>query len=100
MILFLGATFMIQITFLNMLIAVMGDTFSMVKENAKTSSMRERIRLLAEYRTVSKIFRIDYVFQYIYIVKPFSQEGYDLIDEWSGIVHSLKTTINNLYKKI
>ena len=30
---FLGATFLTQITFLNMLIAIMGDTYGRVKEN-------------------------------------------------------------------
>ena len=82
---FLIATFMIQITFLNMLIAVMGDTFSRVKENSLTSSMRERIRILADYRSVHKVFRIDYSFQYIFVVKPSSQEGGGF-DEWSGMV--------------
>ena len=37
-ILFILATFVIQITFLNMLIAVMSDTFSRVKEKSKTTT--------------------------------------------------------------
>ena len=49
---FIIATFMIQITFLNLLIAVMSDTFSRVKERSKTTSMRERIRILSDYRNV------------------------------------------------
>ena len=71
-IVFVIATFVVQITFLNMLIGVMGATFGKVKEKTKTSTMRERIKILSDYRGVHAVFGIDYSFQYIYIVKPFS----------------------------
>ena len=56
MIIFLIATFIIQITFLNMLIAVMGDTFSKVMERINTSKMRERIHVLSDYSKIQSLF--------------------------------------------
>ena len=43
---FLCSTFVIQITFLNMLIAIMGDTYDRVKENSKLAKMKEEIAIL------------------------------------------------------
>ena len=48
-ILFVLSTFIAQITFLNMLIAVMADTFDKVKEVEKQSALKETIELMADY---------------------------------------------------
>ena len=69
-ILFLIATFLIQITFLNVLIAVMANTFDMVQEQTNEAAMHEKINILNDYRWVNKLFKIDSKFEYIFIVKP------------------------------
>ena len=61
-IMFLMATFIIQITFLNMLIAIMGDTFDRVVERKQASARREKLDILNEYKVVTK---------YISTVQPF-----------------------------
>ena len=48
-ILFILSTFITQITFLNMLIAVMGDTYGQVKDTEKQSALKETIELMADY---------------------------------------------------
>ena len=40
---FFAATFMLQVTFMNMLIAIMGNTFDKVMEKRLPSSIEERI---------------------------------------------------------
>ena len=48
-ILFIMATFFTQITMLNMLIAIMGDTFDKVTENQKTFTTRTKLLILGDY---------------------------------------------------
>ena len=47
---FVGATFMIQVTFMNMLIAIMSNTFGEVMEKKHQSAIEERIVLLNDFR--------------------------------------------------
>ena len=46
---FIGATMITQIMFLNMLIAIMGDTFERVTESREQSALVEKIRILSDY---------------------------------------------------
>ena len=46
---FICTTFITQITFLNMLIAIMGDTFDRVSEVKQQSALKEKISILADY---------------------------------------------------
>ena len=47
--LFIMATFFTQITMLNMLIAIMGDTFDKVTENRQTFTTRTKLSILGDY---------------------------------------------------
>jgi len=46
---FLIATFLTNLTFLNMLIAIMGDTYARVTENKEQESLKERTNIYADY---------------------------------------------------
>lgn len=46
---FLMATFLIQIVFLNMLIAIMGDTFAQATENTDVDARRTKLNIMNEY---------------------------------------------------
>ena len=59
---FLIATFLVQVTFLNMLIAVMGNTFGMVLEKTSEAAMREKIGILNDYRWVNRFLKLDKAF--------------------------------------
>ena len=48
-ILFVATTFVTQITFLNMLIAIMGDTFARVSEVKDQAALQEKIKILADF---------------------------------------------------
>ena len=56
---FILATLITQVTFLNMLIAIMGDTFSHVMDNKEESSMKERVSILADFRLLLRSLGID-----------------------------------------
>ena len=49
LLIFIGSTFLSSITFLNMLIAIMGDTFAKVNEKKEQSALREKINIIANY---------------------------------------------------
>ena len=61
--------------------------------------MRERIKILADYRAIPQLFGIDNVFPFIFVVKPFSWDGTEQ-DEWNGIGQSIKATIGKVELKI
>ena len=49
---FLGATFVTAITFLNMLIAIMGDTFGRVYENRAQYGLMTKLSIMGDYTVV------------------------------------------------
>ena len=53
---FIGATFFTQITMLNMLIAIMGNTFDMVIEKKATFVMKSQLETMSEYSEVISKF--------------------------------------------
>ena len=69
-VLFALSTFLLQITFLNMLIAIMGNTFTNVSEKKQQSAMKERIAILSDFRLVVRALKLDSEFQYIFVVRP------------------------------
>ena len=69
-IIFFIATFLLQITFLNMLIAIMSNTFDRVMETKQQSAMRERIAILADFRLVLRKLLFNKDFSYIYVITP------------------------------
>jgi hypothetical protein len=60
MLMFLLATFIIQVVFMNMLIAIMGETFGQVLEASVESGIREQVALIADHDwllDLTKIFK-------------------------------------------
>ena len=51
-ILFAFTTFITQITFLNMLIAIMGDTFDKVIDQRPTYSLKNKLMLMADMQSI------------------------------------------------
>ena len=66
---YLVSTFLLQITFLNMLIAIMNDTYTNVMEVEAQSSRIEKINILSDFRLLLKELDLDMNFQYIFTVK-------------------------------
>ena len=68
---FIGATFITQITMLNMLIALMGDTFSRMTDNKKFNAMKTKIELMEDLSLVldekSKTEEQD---SFLFVVQP------------------------------
>ena len=67
---FVFGTFMLQITFMNMLIAIMGDIFGDVIQRKKQFSLTERILLLNDFRVFLDYFKLGLDAQFIFLVIP------------------------------
>ena len=87
---FLSATFFTQITMLNMLIAIMGDTFERITEQRSLFATREKLGLLADYAANIRIDPTpdDLARKFLFVIKPEEEEeGFD--ETWQGSVHQL-----------
>ena len=82
---FIIATFLMPLILLNMLIALMGDTYGRSKENATSIDIKERIAMISEMATtviqIRKIFewitfrkgQTTFQKQYLLVVEPYEQ---------------------------
>ena len=48
-ILFFASTFLIQIMFLNMMIAIMGDAFDKATENRENNATQTKVKIMGDY---------------------------------------------------
>ena len=70
-IVFIITTFITQVTFFNMLIAIMGDTFARVSEVKDQSALSEKLKILADYVIVVKNSKLDED-KYLFSISPAS----------------------------
>lgn len=71
---FIFATLFTQIIFMNMLIAIMGETYGRVSEIMENSEIMERTHLYADFMwAISLTQELDGK-RYLYVVKPIKDE--------------------------
>ena len=88
MILFIISTTLVQIVILNMLIAIMGDTYDKVQDQLQETILMERINIMAEYLPTTGYLAQNCMF----IIKPISMET-DEVD-WTGRLKLIKDQYN------
>ena len=91
---FIAATFFESVTILNMLIAIMGDSFANFMEMKDINSTRTKLEILAEHASVisMKHDKVELSRHYMFIAKPsdFDNSGND---SWQGSISKI-TRIN------
>ena len=69
---FIVSTFITQITFLNMLVAIMGDTFDRVISQRPTFSLKNKLEIMADMKSIIDIFcsskQVDEQGHYLYVI--------------------------------
>jgi len=95
-ILFCVATLITQIMFLNMLIAIMGDTFDRVTESKEQSALVEKIRILADYVYVVPAESIEKgtLSRFLFAIRP-KALGTDESGGWTGTTTILRAAIKD-----
>ena len=93
-IVFGGATMITQITFLNMLIAIMGDTFDKVTESREQSALVEKIRILADYVYVvrKESQARGTLSRFVFAIRPKAM-GADESASWEGTTTIIQNSI-------
>lgn len=97
-ILFFLATFFVQIVLLNLLIAIMGDTYDRVMEISEEAYTRELCSMIAEYYKFfpESQFTDNFCIQYLKV----EENDMDDMDSWSGKLTNLKIHIDKRLDKI
>jgi hypothetical protein len=70
---FVLATFFINVMILNMLIAIMSDTFARITENKAKYALKERTELYADYIFAVKLDASLTKYRYLYVVTPLDE---------------------------
>ena len=104
------ATFFTQITFLNMLIAIMGDTFGRVIENKANFGLQTKLQIMGDYTAVidknnslkARCCRGKQEddddqdkFNYLFVVKPKSDGDDEAAAAWEGGLGLIKKSIEH-----
>ena len=87
---FIVATFITQLTMLNMLIAIMGDTFGRVFEQKEINATKTKLELMSDLSTVMSSTEINDPHKvYLFVVGPSASDEVDG-DEMQGAINSAK----------
>lgn len=93
-VLFIGATFFTQITMLNMLIAIMGDSFERVIQNAAVNGTKIKLKFLKDMAgTVGQRSKYDDDKIFMFVVKP--DDADNAVDDWEGSVKMITKLLSN-----
>lgn len=96
-ILFIMSTFITQITFFNMLIAIMGDTFARVSEGMDQATLKEQVAMMNEHAWVLNTDEVYLDHRYIYHVEKKLGEGE--AGAWQGQVAAMRQMFENAVNK-
>ena len=88
--LYLAATFFTNITMLNMLIAIMGDTFDQVTENKQLNSTRTKLKFLNDYADmlITRPSEQQIKEGYLFVVQAEADEE-ETGEEWRGSINKI-----------
>ena len=84
---------------LNMLIAIMGDSFERVIENREVNGTKIKLNFMNDMAgTVGKKSSAEETDVFLYVIKP--EENEHAEDEWVGGIKKITTTINEEVGKV
>ena len=92
---FVAETLLIQIVLLNLLIAIMGDTFNKVSEKKEESKLREMCQLIQEYEYVLNRETVFKYSKYI-IVTKIEKAKTNVTSDWEGTINTLKNNFSEV----
>jgi hypothetical protein len=98
-IMFLLATFIICVVFMNMLIAIMGDTFGKVSEAQVESGIRERVVLISDHAWLLDLQKIFKGKRYVIRVRPCSGAGEES-DPTEGAIDEVEIELQKKIAKV
>lgn len=91
-------TLITLIIFLNMLIAIMGDTFGRVQETAENNMLKELASIMMENENLINRDRMFGDSKYIIVIQEEKAEGSH--ESWEGQLQKIKKYTQNLFSKL
>ena len=94
-ILFTIAILFTQIVILNMLIAIMGDTFDRVNDRKALFAMQTKLQVMSDYHNIIKSVNSQQDFHnYLFIVQPLlDEEEQEDHEDWEGGINAVKKVL-------
>ena len=97
---FVAATFFSSVTMLNMLIAIMGDSFDYAQENKERFSTQTKLDILStQAPALRQKENFDEEKVFMIIVRPDDDEG-DLEDDWHGSINKVVLLANKSNREL
>lgn len=82
--LFIAATFLSNIVFLNMMIAIMGDTFDKITEKRERNALIQQTKLYGDFISFLTVNKDVDKNRFLYIITPLSTDSSQADDNWEG----------------
>lgn len=92
---FVMATFFTNIVFLNMLIAIMGDTFDRLTEKKQRNGTIQQTQMIADFMQNLSVNKYFNTHRFLYMISPITQEEVEA-DVWEGGYNKIKDSITNM----
>ena len=100
---FISTTFISQVTFLNMLIAIMGDTFDRVIDQRPTYSLKNKLMLMAALKSLIRSRRPEEESKvFIYVIQPANRNEDEMNEDengWRGKLFYIQSFIRTKFEK-
>ena len=99
MFMFLLSTFVVSVVFMNMVIAIMGDTFGQVLEGAEQNGIQEQLFLISDHLWLLDLQKIFQGQRYVVILTPSSSSSEEkdrAIDEIKNMKRIISGKFTNL----
>ena len=91
---FLFCTFFTQVIIMNMLIAIMADTFARVDERKIQVGLKEKLQAIHDYY---HILKVDEKVRFLAVLRPDSDENQD---QWLGMLTTIKRKLNQAVQQL
>lgn len=99
---FMFGVFLIPLIMMNMLIAIMGDTYGRVREEQSRRDFQELIGLVEKYEVAAKVLcrcTRKSRWTFIFYSREKTKEGIEALDEWQGQIKGIKRHIDKIQSR-
>lgn len=102
LVLFNLASFCTMVTALNMIIAIMSDTFTKVNENREQHQREMKLSLLSDYTSMirERCAAVKQKDSFLVIVTPLEADGSAQQQDWEGTVKAVRNSLNKMQTKM
>ena len=92
-----GVIVFVVVVLLNLLIAIMGDSYEMIKENEIEESLNQRARIIVDFEQTASSVKAP---RFLHTLELMSEEGAQLAEQpWQGVVGRFKQLMEQMEER-